>query len=88
MAKKAAPKKKATAAKASSKTEDFRAKSPDELGTQLFGAAVAEIGNLTVVVTRIDHQQWVRDATTVRCVLLAAKSLFSALEHDQGIFAA
>ena len=39
MAKKAAPKKtkKATAAKASSKTEDFRAKSPDELGTQLNG---------------------------------------------------
>ncbi len=33
--KKAAPKKKATAAKASSKTEDFRARSADELGTQL-----------------------------------------------------
>ena len=41
MAKKAAAKttkaKKTTAAKASSKAEDFRAKSPDELNTQLVG---------------------------------------------------
>jgi large subunit ribosomal protein L29 len=35
MAKKATPKKKTTAAKASSKSDDFRAKSADELGTQL-----------------------------------------------------
>ncbi len=35
MAKKAKPAKKATAAKAASKAEDFRAKSADELGTQL-----------------------------------------------------
>jgi large subunit ribosomal protein L29 len=40
MAKKAAakkPAKKTTAAKASSKAEDFRAKTPDELNTQLTG---------------------------------------------------
>ena len=35
MAKKAPAKKKATAAKAASKADDFRAKSADELGTQL-----------------------------------------------------
>jgi len=33
----AKPAKKATAAKASSKADDFRAKSPDELATQLAG---------------------------------------------------
>ena len=35
MAKKATTKKKATAAKGASKSDDFRAKSADELGTQL-----------------------------------------------------
>ena len=35
MAKKAAPKKKTTAAKGASKADDVRAKSADELGTQL-----------------------------------------------------
>jgi len=37
MAKKAAPKKAKTTAKASSKAEDFRSKSADELNTQLTG---------------------------------------------------
>ncbi len=37
----------------------------NEFGTQFFGAAVAEIGDLAVVVTSIDHQQRVGNAA--RC---------------------
>jgi hypothetical protein len=53
----------------------------DQLGAQLLGAAVAEIGHFLEVVAGVDHQQRVGDAAR-------AKGLFGALEQHQRILAA
>ncbi|OQC14426.1 MAG: hypothetical protein BWX79_00880 [Alphaproteobacteria bacterium ADurb.Bin100] len=53
----------------------------DQFGVQLLRAGVAEIGDFHEVVTGVDHQQRVGDATR-------AESLFGALEHHQRVLAA
>ncbi|MNT02008.1 hypothetical protein D3C72_1364950 [compost metagenome] len=53
----------------------------DQLGAQLLGAKIAEVGHLWEVVAGVDHQQRVGDAARAEC-------FFRALEHDQRILAA
>jgi hypothetical protein len=57
----------------------------DQLGTQLLGAEVAEIGHFLEVVAGVDHQQRVGQAAAFR---FFAERFFGALEHDQRVFAA
>ena len=53
----------------------------DQLGTQFFGAQVAEIGHFMEVMAGVDHQQRVGDVAN-------AKGFFGALQHHQRILAA
>ena len=56
----------------------------DQVGTQLLGPVVAEVGDLNEVVASVDHQQRVGDAAAA---LRVGKSLFCALQQHQRILA-
>ena len=53
----------------------------NQLGLQLFGARVAEIGHFMEVVAGVDHQERVGNAAHAEC-------FFGAFEHHQRVFAA